>query len=184
MDKQNAQTEALAALGLMVNATFVPWSRAKRREQDDGKDVTKRAIYWDVTIKHNERAILTTQYSQGIGHLPKHLQVPWNHGVSMLLASAIEQATETGKARLKIDSAWPTKDLEPPTPEDVMYSIGIDTCVLDYATFEDWAYDFGYDPDSRKAESIYQECLAIALKLRAAIGDEGIQRLSNAFQGY
>lgn len=58
--------------------------------------------------------------------------------------------------------------------------------------FENWASEYGYDTDSRKAESIYQACLDIALKLRGdialklrgAIGDSGMVELQTAFQDY
>lgn len=53
-----------------------------------------------------------------------------------------------------------------------------------YGDFEQWAADFGYDTDSRKAEKIYQECLRGALKLRAAIGQEGMDALREACQDY
>lgn len=71
-----------------------------------------------------------------------------------------------------------------PDPVDVIYSLVMDSSVLDHATFESWAGDFGYDPDSRKGESIYRQCLEIALSLRAAVGDSGLQTLAEAFQDY
>lgn len=71
-----------------------------------------------------------------------------------------------------------------PNPVDVFYSLAMDSDVLNYGTFEEWAAEFGYDPDSRKAESIYRACLEIALKLRAAIGEDGLERLREAFQDY
>ena len=65
-----------------------------------------------------------------------------------------------------------------PNPLDVLYSLAMDSSVLDHATFESWASEFGYDTDSRSAESIYRACLEIALKLRAAMGDSGMDRLT------
>ena len=71
-----------------------------------------------------------------------------------------------------------------PDAIDVLYSLTMDSSVLEYATFEDWASEYGYDADSRSAESTYRACLEIALKLRAAIGDAGLETLRNAFQDY
>lgn len=176
---------AIASLGLTIEAKFLPWSQAKRWERDDGKYIRKRAIYWLVTVKHNGHAVLTTQYAQGIGHLPDHLQVPWNGSVSLLLASAIEQATETGKARRSLDTTFPiTRPLKPPSAEDVLYCLLSDSEAIDRPTFEEWASDLGYDPDSRKAETAYRACLATGLALRSAIGDVGLSRLREAFQDY
>lgn len=71
-----------------------------------------------------------------------------------------------------------------PNPVDVLYSLTMDSDVLDSGGFEEWAACFGYDTDSRKAESIYRACLEIALQMRAAFGDSGMAALQSAFQDY
>lgn len=71
-----------------------------------------------------------------------------------------------------------------PEPRDVIYSLVMDSSVLDAGGFENWAAECGYDTDSRKAESIYAACLDLALKMRAALGDEGIRKLQEVFQDY
>ncbi len=67
---------------------------------------------------------------------------------------------------------------------DVIYSLSMDASVLDHASYESFASDFGYDADSRKGEAVYRACLEIALKLRAAIGEAGLTQLAEAFQDY
>lgn len=71
-----------------------------------------------------------------------------------------------------------------PDSLDVLYSLISDSDVLNHSAFEDWAGELGFDADSRKAESIYRACLEIALKLRAALGDDGVTRLAEIFQDY
>lgn len=71
-----------------------------------------------------------------------------------------------------------------PDPLDVVYSLTMDSSVLDAGGFEEWAAEFGYDLDSRKAEATYRACLEIALKMRGAIGDSGLALLAEAFQDY
>lgn len=71
-----------------------------------------------------------------------------------------------------------------PDPLSVVYSLVMDSNVLDYGGFEGWAAEYGYDTDSRSAESTYRACLEIALQLRAAIGEAGIAALQTAFQDY
>lgn len=71
-----------------------------------------------------------------------------------------------------------------PDPLNVVYSLIMDAGVLDHGGFESWAGDFGYDVDSRSAESTYRACLDIALQLRAAIGEAGIAALQTAFEDY
>ena len=48
----------------------------------------------------------------------------------------------------------------------------------------EWAKDFGYDTDSRKAETTYRACLEIALQLRNGIGEAGFTRLQEASFDY
>lgn len=71
-----------------------------------------------------------------------------------------------------------------PDPVDVLYSLVSDASVLDYPTFEAWAGEWDFDPDSRRAEGIYRECLELALRLRGAVGEEGIRKLAEATEGY
>ena len=71
-----------------------------------------------------------------------------------------------------------------PDPVDVLYSLTMDSGILNYGTFEEWASEFGYDTDSRSAESIYRACIEIALQFRAAIGDVGMKTLQTAFEDY
>jgi len=57
-----------------------------------------------------------------------------------------------------------------PTTADVLACLCSDASAAD-ASFESWAADMGYDTDSRKAESIYRACCAIAPRLRRFLGD-------------
>lgn len=71
-----------------------------------------------------------------------------------------------------------------PDALDVIYSLVMDSSVLDAGGFENWAADYSYDTDSRSAESTYRACLDIALKMRGAIGESGLETLRDAFQDY
>ena len=61
-----------------------------------------------------------------------------------------------------------------PTVADLMGSLMQDgTAYFDAETFEEWASNFGYDIDSRKAESVYRACDTIGRALaRAFDADE------------
>ena len=63
----------------------------------------------------------------------------------------------------------------PPSLDDVLYSLVTDSRALD-TCFIDWCADFGYDTDSRKAESIYRACQENAFKLRKAGVDINAER--------
>lgn len=171
---------ACAALGLTYTADFVPFSKSR-----NAKKATKPGDYslnWKVTIAKGSRS-LTTDYMQGIAHIPGHKQ---NTRYTSMAWEDLKFTCEQGKTAGKEGSVTRigSKPIPAPLLRDVLYSLALDAGALDYATFEDWASDFGYEKDSRSAEKTYQACLKIALELRAMIGDAGLQSLRDACQDY
>jgi len=49
---------------------------------------------------------------------------------------------------------------------DVLYCLLSDAHGMDYYDFEEWAENYGYDTDSRKAEDIYNKCKVQTKRLR------------------
>lgn len=170
-------------LGLTMTAEFVPWSRSRSFKAN--AKLTDRNLNWKVTILKAGREILTTDYSAGLAHCPSYKQ-SWNWQPSVDEAKAIEFETENGRTSRDFGSlGWKVggKPIEPDLA-DVLHSLASDCDVLDYSTFEEWAPEFGYDPDSRKAEGIYRECIKLALALRNGLGEPALVRLREAFQDY
>ncbi|MEN6623994.1 MAG: hypothetical protein ABFD50_20915 [Smithella sp.] len=65
-----------------------------------------------------------------------------------------------------------------PKPEDVLNALASDSSGVENArSFEDWASEYGYDTDSRKAEKIYKVCEKQAKKLNSFLGYEKYQEL-------
>jgi hypothetical protein len=60
----------------------------------------------------------------------------------------------------------------------------MDSDVLDFTCFEDWASEFGYDTDSRKAAKVYQACLQTALKFRQFFNEAELTELRELFSDY
>lgn len=60
----------------------------------------------------------------------------------------------------------------PPSAEEVLASLLMDSSVENYTSFEEWAEDYGYGADSRKAERIYNAVQAQTRKLRRFLGDD------------
>lgn len=169
--------DAMAQLSLGIACEFVPWS--KSRNAKAGAKVAERSLNWRVTLKHEGRDVLTTDYSAGVGHCPGYRQ----GSMTLEVADAIKHETETGTAYRCGSVVFRGKPILP-APEDVVYSLVSDSDALDSPNFESWASDQGYDTDSRAAERTYQSCLKIALALRVAVGDAGLQILRNACQDY
>lgn len=192
----------MAEMGLTVRSEFVPFSQSRNRnEVEDGRKLKlagvdgkegalvpmpRYSLNWRVTLIHNGRDVITTDYSAGIGHIPDY-RTPRVYTVGH--HEALVATVETGKNHFtpsgEPTSAFLGKRTELwPDAKDVVASLILDSDVIDFPTFEMWASELGYDADSRKAEATYRACLEIALKIRAAIGDAGMARLRDAFRDY
>lgn len=176
-DTNHAEIRTLInLLGLTYDAEFVPRSRSRDPEAEQ--------INWRVKFGPIE-----TDYSAGIGHLPG-LGQKYLGRRPVAIDDEIRAALESGKVPTDWEQVFEhrftlkRKPIPAPDVLDVAYCLVSDADAIDYPDFEDWAADLGYDPDSRKGEKAYRACLEIALKLRAAIGDEGLQKLRDAFQDY
>ncbi len=170
----------ISALPISYSADFIPQSKSRNAGDKNP------SINWKVTLTRNPAATLTTDYMQGIGHIPNYQKiVPFNSRRTVAVASFEKLASEQGKAGYSLDgSGMLAKPLPKPELRDVLYSLIMDSDVLNYSSFEDWAQNFGYETDSRKAEKIYNACLAIALQLRGALGQPAIDKLQVLFQDY
>ena len=171
----------------------MPFSKSRNAAENH------RSLNWRITLvqryKNGEgddryRDIITTDYTQGFGLAPAYKASVKQAGsaYSMLRASAIERETETGRITVFAPGGLAMfqngKAIPAPSAADVVYSLAIDADVLNYARFEDWADELGFNSDSRKDEAIYKQCMADALQLRAGIGQEALSALQLAAQDY
>jgi hypothetical protein len=179
-EQNNNINNALKEMEINFNAEFVPFS--KSRNAKENPKIDDLSINWKVTISRG-RSSLTTDYMQGIGHLPNSIKPSAFKKMYVDQANNIKSACETGKYP-KANANWILSKINPPTLTDVLYSLLMDSDVLNYGTFEEWAGEFGYETDSRKAEKMYNECMKIALKMRAMFGDENIQKLNELYQNF
>lgn len=175
----------LENLKLTVESRFVPFSQSRNKAENSP------SLNWVVTVKRDGRDVLTTDYMAGMAHCPSYSKKPpvaWDRPARSWQSLASSAECENGHA-LQPYTSWGGfrhDKAKPILPDatDVFYSLIMDSGVLDYAGFEDWASEYGYDVDSRSAESTYRACLEIALKMRGAIGEAGIQTLQTAYQDY
>lgn len=70
-----------------------------------------------------------------------------------------------------------------PTVDDVLHSLFIDGRASEYDNFEDWASDFGYDTDSRRAEQTYNSCLENGIKVRTLLGNS-VEHFEEKYEDY
>jgi hypothetical protein len=167
--------EAVAAeLGLSMVADY---------QRQTIKTPVKRSelwLKWRVTICRQDKQadrgrrvnILTTDYTAGCGHCPSYKPGNWSVDEQRAIVSECETGQDSRRRPIL------------PSLADVLSSLCSDADAIDAGSFEEWAGNLGYDPDSRKAEATYRECLDIALKLRWGLGEQGFARLREECQGY
>lgn len=166
----------LAKAGITYSAEFVPQSKSRNAGG-------KPSLNWRVTLAATGWAArtLTTDYMQGVGHVPNYnaLKGPkdtlFNDGYLRKCAESGRYGNPDGITRMPLPA---------PHVADVVHSLVLDSDVINYGSFEEWARESGYDEDSRSAEKTYQACMEIALKLRQVLGDELIAKLRTALQDY
>jgi len=171
---------AIESLGLTIESVFVPFSQSRNKAEK------MPSLNWRVTLKRDGREVLTTDYMAGPAHCPAYKRKQRATERPNDRREEIAHECETGKTARRAQAHGAILSGKPilPDPLDVLYSLTMDSDVLDYGTFEEWAGSFGYEADSRKAESIYRACLEIALKLRNGVGDAGMARLREIFEDY
>lgn len=153
------------------------------------EDLNKLQLRYTVEVFYKGRLIMTTPYSMGIGHIPKDSVPPEPHGWTNDKLAWITEVMKTGKAGKWNSSGFASvhvnaKPIEPEKRAVIWCLLMDGQEAINAAGFEDWAADYGYDTDSRKAEQTYRACLEIGLKLRAALGDTKMQELMLVYQDY
>lgn len=167
----------IAALGLTYKAEFIP-QRLSRNAGDKHK-----SLNWRVTIAKGDRKPMVTDYMQGIGHLPP--DTASSKGFSpYTLRSARAQREGVAAEHGTYEVGFRSVKVAPPLLRDVLYCLVSDASALDARDFEEWAGDYGYDTDSRKAEETYELCRRQSRELEHVLGRAVVAELREAFQDY
>jgi hypothetical protein len=84
-----------------------------------------------------------------------------------------------GRARMTIHFSQGPAVAREPGLEDVLDSLASDAAsYLNADSFESWAGDLGFDPDSRSAERTYNAIGAEVAELTRLLGEEGVRELA------
>jgi hypothetical protein len=153
----------LNTLGITIEAKFIP------HDTPAGETPMLR---WNISVRRNGKEFHSTEYSAGCAHAPEYQK-------AKALTAAVKAECETGIVYgSRIGKAVP-----PPPAADVIHSLLLDASNTD-ERFEDWAANYGFDPDSRKAERMYRACQETAAALRRAFDRDELAALETAFQDY
>lgn len=175
-DVQKEFDEIVKRLDLKMTTQFVPFSVSRNA------DSKQKSLNWKVTLS-SIRSKMTFDYSKGVGHLPYPNEFQLAKHQKSVVNQAIDSAVETGVARKIARGAMAftllhsKEEFPTPTLQEVLYSLTQDSEVMNYLVYEHWADEFGYDPDSRKGEKIYEECRLQASKLSDVLG--GMDKVQN-----
>lgn len=173
---------------IVIDAVFVPWSKSRSFDPAKVKYPQDKSLNWKVTLRYRGKAVIETDYMAGIAHCPcyKKIRRLSGGGVSLYDAEFLEREVENGFPYRDMGGMpWlDKKNPILPEPDSVLYSLLLDGDAIDYFSFEDWASNYGYDTDSRKAEVMYRACIDIGLKLRNAFGEKLLTELRDIFQDY
>jgi hypothetical protein len=174
-DREKIILECLERNEITLEAVFVPFTQSRSKHDK------QCSLNWKVTVISRGKRVLTTDYTAGAGHTPAYKLGVKN---STLREKMIAIECETGKpVDIDLHPIHGRKPIQINTC-DVFYSLIMDTEVLNYSSFENWADEFGYDSDSIKALKVYEHCLSIALKLRNALSDNTFNELKLLFEDY
>ena len=167
-------------LGLSMTAKFVP-------TQQPAAEVPHPQLHWACTLTRGQRS-MTADYHQGVAHVQGYQQAydksPY---IRQRKENGYRMTCEDGrlyKYDASINHYHPIGTQPVPDLMDVLYCLIMESDVLDRGGFEEWAEDYGYDPGSRKAEQIYRLCVEQSLRLRALLGQDGLDQLRMAYQDY
>lgn len=156
--------DILSELGVTAEAKFVPGGLNGNLRSETP------TINWIVRVLRHGREIAQVPFSQGYAFAPEFAK-------TKRLTIAVVRECETG---VRYNS---TRPLDDPPLDDVFYALLQDAHGSD-ATFEDWAEEFGLNPDSRKAEAAWKQCREIAAALRRSFTADELARLYDHFGAY
>lgn len=181
--------EGLAAAGLSMTAVFVPQSRSRHAISADKRSggycgKGEPCINWRCTVLLDGRELWTGDYSQGIGHVSKQaaawIRKEYGPVTSIGSRAAYMELCETQKVSRY---GFPGNSIAAPLLRDVFHSLLMDGEAY-VMSFEEWADNYGFSSDSRKAEATYIECAAIGRALSAGLSSEALDGLRDLFQDY
>lgn len=125
---------------------------------------------WAVTVSRPTKKAFTSDYHTGTGH--------------RVLIKPMPQEVVRYPRTLHAEQ-WMRDWVRPHPPEvaAVLNSFVMDGDACNQS-FEDWADDFGYDKDSRRAEKTYEACKEIGFKMRQIFTRAEIEEIRTMLEDY
>lgn len=130
---------------------------------------TWKPFSYEVKIRSQDgKREFGTSYTMGPGHSPA-----WNKANSIPGAMTVHKLDQMRRAYTE------RQGRPAPNLPDVLESLALDfQGVADLQTFEAWASDYGYNPDSREAERIYNTCRDSLARFAQVFGPDMARELT------
>ena len=172
-------TTAVAAyaeeLGLTLTAQFVPQSLSRNAQE------RTPSLNWRATlIRKGRGARFTTDYMQGAGHIPGWSSLKGGYAY---LNNYAREVAEKGRYSPQGPDSISRRPLPAPSMADVLHCLLLDAEAYGLP-FEEWAGNFSFDTDSRKAERLYHECVATGSALSRLLTPPEMDRLRDLLADY
>jgi len=182
--KTQDTTETLATIAVNLGVTIE--TSAPRGEVEPAQSKESKPwphIAYDVTLKRNGRNVWSGPFKLGVGHVKempgKHFTLADQERLDPVGFHSRSMYDEAAQARVAANLAKAQKVT--PQLDDVIHSLLLDgAAYFDAQTFEDWCSGYGYDADSRKAESIWKACDEIGRNLARAFTAQELADLREA----
>jgi len=140
-------------------------------------------IAYDVTVKRNGKPVWSGPYKLGVGHVKgmpsKRFTLADQERLDPIGYASRAAYDEAAQARVAANLAK-VQGVKPQL-DNVLSSLLMDgSAYFDACTFEEWCNEYGYDSDSRKAESIWKACDQTGRTLSRAFTDQELGDLREA----
>jgi len=183
MTEALSATEARAAVETIVKQAGVTFTAVYRGLDPKAMGGSHPMDQWSITLADKN---LSEQfdYFTGLGHRAEPTEydkMTARHSFSGVTLKDIAQRTTYGRRYLA--HLETLRKPKAPHMADVMHSLIMDSSAAGQS-FSSWCDDFGYDKDSRKAESIYRACQENGDKLHRLFGRAGMAALAEALRDY
>jgi len=142
-------------------------------DPNPGTEWPTNTLSFNMNLYHNDHLALRFPYRLGLGHLQGKAKKAFNefHQRKVLCFLEILQAELKKTAQIEKQTEI--------TIRDILWTLAMDSDVLNHSCFSEWADAYSYNQDSIKDREIYRFCIELALGLKQVFTDDELQRLTN-----
>lgn len=178
--------EFIAKHAIAMSCVALP-SRTDRvaRQSEQDKKWDREAGHYLLTFTGaGSKTDFATPYSVGVGIIDAWMQEKNLSAIAGFAAEAVRAGLKGNRSVWAQDALAAARAKARlryvPDAASVLDNCASDAWGVENArSFEDWASEYGYDPDSRSVEAVYQACQRQAQALRSWLGAAAFAELLN-----